>query len=735
MNTVQGFEFQMRAGAIAAAAAAVAIVVCVSYVTWSRRGRTWPVGLLELLRIGIVVTVLVLLAQPEWVQQANPSQRPAVVVLVDTSRSMETEDVAAATSGGESTALEPRRATAQRVLDDAPAWESLRTRFDVITEPFASAESTSSDGSNYSAAMQRALRKERNVRSVLIIGDGDYNEGPRPVETAAEFLVRDVPIFTVGVGRETPLPDLAIRELSLPAMTVVDQTLRVPYVLESTIGRDLQTTAVLRMSDGEVARQTIRIPAMGRYEGSFTWTPAETGDVTATLSVPVQRGESITDNNRLTVPIKVRRERIRILIIEAAPRWEIRYLKNAFERDPGVDVKVLLYHPQLGKMGGGKNYLKAFPETRDQLTQYDVVFVGDVGIEQLTLEQCKELKGLVEQQASGLVFLPGFSGRQATLAQSELADLLPVELDPTSPSGIGESELQPYALSEAGRESLLTRLVDDVDQNVDVWRALPGFHWHAAVTRARPGSEVLVVHGRRANQYGRVPLIATRPYGNGKVLFMATDAAWRWRRGVEDRYHYRFWSQVARWMAYQRHMAKGERMRLFYSPDQPRQGTTVALQANVMDALGAPLQEGHVSVEVTAPDGTTETIRLKAATGTRWGLFAATFRPKQAGSYRLRLRCRETGDVLDATLFARGESRERVGRPANFDVMRELASVTGGRMVEAADFRQILDDLAALPPAERVARRVRLWCHPLTVGMLISLMGIFWIGRKMQGQI
>src|SRR5438105_12925440 len=51
---------------------------------------------------------------------------------------------------------------------------------------------------------------------------------------------------------------------------------------------------------------------------------------------------------------------------------------------------------------------------------------------------------------------------------------------------------------------------------------------------------------------------------------MGTDGAWRWRKGVEDKYHYRFWGQVVRWMAYQRNMVKGETMRLYYSPDQPR---------------------------------------------------------------------------------------------------------------------------------------------------------------------
>lgn len=60
---------------------------------------------------------------------------------------------------------------------------------------------------------------------------------------------------------------------------------------------------------------------------------------------------------------------------------------------------------------------------------------------------------------------------------------------------------------------------------------------------------------------------------------MGTDSAWRWRRGVEDKYHYRFWSQVARWMSYQRNMAAGERIRLIPTPERPRPGDTLTVTA------------------------------------------------------------------------------------------------------------------------------------------------------------
>ena len=105
---------------------------------------------------------------------------------------------------------------------------------------------------------------------------------------------------------------------------------------------------------------------------------------------------------------------------------------------------------------------------------------------------------------------------------------------------------------------------------------------------------------------------------------------------MEDRYHYRFWSQVARWMAYQRNMARGEGMRLFYTPDHPRQGTTVLFHANVMDSTGEPLESGEVVLQVVDPSGKTETVRMTPERG-NWGLFSGSYEARAAGEHRLKL--------------------------------------------------------------------------------------------------
>jgi uncharacterized membrane protein len=451
--------------------------------------------------------------------------------------------------------------------------------------------------------------------------------------------------------------------------------------------------------------------------------------------LPVDGQEAIAENNTRVVPISIGQESLKALFVESFPRWEYRYIRNALERDPGVDVSCLLFHPGLNKVGGGKGYLGAFPKNLDELSAYDVIFLGDVGVEpgQLTDENLRLIKAVVQSHAGGLVWMPGLRGAHQSIIGTQLEDLYPVVLDSAQPRGWGSRVASQMELTETGRRSLLTQLEDTEDANAHLWETLPGFQWHAAALRARAGTEVLAVHKSESTLYGRVPLIVIKTFGTGKILYIGTDATWRWREGVEDKYHYRFWGQVVRWMAYQRSMAHGELMRLFFSPDRPQTGSVVTLHANVMGRSGEPLSKGQVMVQVVPPSGKTETVRLSPQD--EWGLFTGQFTPRESGKYQFTLTCRENDSSLGASLAVENVRRERLGQPARFEVLAEISDVTGGKMAKMGDIKSLLDTISALPDPSPLVKRLRIWCHPAWAGILVTLMGVFWTGRKIVGVI
>jgi hypothetical protein len=731
MTATRALTFQFSAWSLAASLIVLGVVGGLCFAAWRRSGYRLDYGLVELLRLVIALLGIVLFNQPEWVEQFRPESKPTVAVLWDNSRSMETRDEKGQSPGF----TEPvtRRQSLAPLIDPA-FWKPLEERLAVIVQPLAA---DGAAATNLHDPLHEAPQKFKNLRAIVLASDGDWNDGEPPIEAASGLRLKDVPVFAVPVGSSSRLPDLELLSLDAPTFGIAGKAVRIPFTIESTLPRDMTLPVTLRTSDGDEVTKEVRIAAMGRTSDWLLWKPKSVADYTLTLAVPKQAEELLADNNRLSAPIAIREEKLRVLIVESIPRWEYRYLRNALSRDPGVELSCLLYHPGLSKPGAGnKDYIKQFPSALEELSKYDVVFLGDVGVEegQLTTEDCRLLKGIIEHQASGLVFLPGWQGRQMSLLETELNELLPVVLDPAQPGGWGSRTACQFELTELGRRSLLTRLADTPEENSDVWESLPGFQWYAPVVRAKAGSEVLSIHKEMSNEYGRLPLLAARTFGAGKVLFMGTDGAWRWRKGVEDTSHYRFWGQVVRWMAYQRNMAKGQTMRLYYSPEQPQLRQTIALRCNVMEPSGEPLAGGEVVARVVAPSGKTKTVRF-SSTGQEWGEFAASFTPEEAGRHELALSCKETRARLEAAVFVQGTEVERIGRAARPDVLAEIARVTRGLVIEPARLTRVIDSLAALPEAPPDIRRLQLWSHPATVAVMVSLLGISWIARKAIGLI
>jgi uncharacterized membrane protein len=724
--------FSAPPGVVIAAIVGWAVCAWLAALQWRRRGGGSRMAVIEGIRMLAVTVVCVALLKPEIAHEIPHTEKPSVAILRDVSGSMATQDVRTADGGAQSRAewLAANAKPAQ--------WQPLATTARVAVDDFGAPppeDSSTEDGTDLDGALARALEQIDNLKAVLVLSDGDWNLGQSPVVSAARYSAGGIPIYTIGVGSEKPLPDLILEHANVPAYGLLGDQITIPFHIRSHLPREVRTIVHLNGPGGEMASKPVTIPAFGEVTDSVVWTPTEPGDYDMDMNLPVEPDEAIKDNNDQRFRIGVRTEKLKVLVVDSLPRWEYRYLRNALMRDPGVEVRTLLLQPGMDR-GSGLGYLANFPQDKAELSQYDVVFLGDVGVGpgELTGQDAAAIRALVEQQGSGLVFLPGYLGHENTLHGTPLDDLMPVDLDDTQPEGVSTPDESHLLLTSEGRGHLLTMLAADEATNADIWKNLPGFNWCAAVADTRPGSETLAVHSSLRNAEGRIPLLVTRPFGNGKVLFMGTDGAWKWRLGVEDKYHYRFWGQVIRWMAHQRHLAQGERIRLSFSPETPRAGDDVSLLATVFDQSGYPVTKASVSASIVSGTGASEHVELSPLPG-GWGVFKGDYTPRKGGRFHVIVKDETDGQQLQTDLNVVRSSRERVGDPANLALLRDIASLTGGASGGTGDLDAIVRKMALLPEPQPIEQRIELWSQWYTACAILILLAAYWSARKLSGMM
>ena len=127
-----------------------------------------------------------------------------------------------------------------------------------------------------------------------------------------------------------------------------------------------------------------------------------------------------------------------------------------------------------------------------------------------------------------------------------IAQLLPVKW-------LDESELrlspEAFRLTDRGQSETALFLDPSSDRNQQLWRYLPLPGW-VAPTEALPGTEVFLeaTVDKEKHDFESVPLLVARTAGAGRVLYAGFDGTWRWRFEVGDKYHQRYWNQLASWI-------------------------------------------------------------------------------------------------------------------------------------------------------------------------------------------
>lgn len=480
------------------------------------RGARVALGTLRAL---LLVLIAVIIAGPRLVKPNDVEEPDWVIVLADRSASLTVKDVAATGAEGSRARISRDDQLKSAVNASSAVWKQLAADRVLVWLGFDSGAyelkvnnaqgGPSEDGGIVAAlgrpvgrrtdinrALEQALKRAaaRPISGVVILSDG------RSIDEPSRSLLRrleseKVPVFTVPLGSDRGVADLAVRRAEAPRTAFVKDSVPVDVeverigpvapgaaspratveLIDNATGAVLDSREVTFDAPPTPPPPTTTTPPQTASPGSPSPSPADistTGSTTPAttdtpslqtreqkltlLTLPRVAGEQdwsvrirppagadaiaedlVEDNNRVEFPIELVDRPLRVLYLDGYPRWEYRYLKNILIREPTIASSCTILAPNRRYIQEGTETLDALPGSPEEWARFDVFILGDVYPGVFTTEQLTQIRDRVANAGLGLIWIAGEGAVPSAWRGTPLADLLPFSA--------GESDSGPLA--------------------------------------------------------------------------------------------------------------------------------------------------------------------------------------------------------------------------------------------------------------------------------------------------
>jgi hypothetical protein len=737
-------------------------------------GRLQPRGsrstrlALTALRAGALCGLVLILADPILEVTFVRFPQPVLWLVLDSSESMSLEDDLPKSVSDQSSAKPPatRADDVREFLErDRSAWlQQLAERFRLRVFSLSGKELTASLSeqgvpvdwlASWSCSgpvtaigdgLEELARRQPdgNLAGVVLFSDFDQNAGLPPVVTARRL---SAPIYTVGVGPETAV-DLAVDLLAPPTMKKAETSTLVATVRQRELEQTPVTVRVFAvpptMTGSEpvqtlVGERTVTLTAPTQTV-EFSYTPDQSGRFSFAAEVDPVVGETVTQNNRAERDVRIIDDFLRLLFVEYEPTWEWRFVKEVFHRDKLVGLRgfrTFLRSADPVVRESNDLFLPSLTLPRSEFFEADVIFLGDMPASALSSRFCELTKEFVDQFGGGLVVMAGPRFGPGQLAETPLADLLPVVVDPAARlRDTKEFRLQLTAL--AGQYDFM-RLGLNAADPLRGWSSLGKLPWYQPVLRVDPRATVLAEHPTDVCSDGksRQPLIAVRPYGRGEVVYVGFNELWRLRRLHGEEHYRQFWGQLIHRLGLSH--ALGDQKRFVVRTDRQhyRRGETALVTVEAYNEDFEPLHEQDVpdrqlAGELVRPEADDAGRREQsvAIQQLRPGVFETRMPLTAQGEYRLRVTDPVTNAVSEIGWTVADVSIELRNPVRNVALQQTLAAETGGRSYDLSTATQFLADFQPPRPRETTVEILPLWSTWFTFVLLAALLLTEWSLRK-----
>lgn len=776
--------------------AVILVIVLAAAAVWAYRWGApgfskFRRGLLAALRIVLIGLFVLLLVKPVLMLTINQPVREKLLVVLDTTQSMDIKDrrssdddekraalaaglmpPASGLNGTISGSIDKWRDVSRAGLLNALAgnsslnlWSRLQEKADLFfysmdrdahpLGPIATTDEEENhvpldasksffekikytgDETAIGDSLHNILEQNRGqpICGILVVTDGGSNTGLAPEEVAQVAKEDGLPLYLYGIGITKP-KDIIVHDISGSRGVFVKEHAEFTVKVRATGYAGASAKLVLKADGKMVDSQDVTLTESDS-EYKLGYTPQAKGEATVEATIEPRDDESNTDNNVASTKVRVLDTKVKVLYIEGEPRWDFRYLLAELQRDRRLTVKCVLLNgdPDLGTEPNSA-FLRGLPAERADIVDNEIIILGDVDPNELGMARMKLLNEWVSDMGGGLIFLSGPKFNPLHYGGTPLDPLLPVE----PLQGMTDQQWSarnwppvPLKLTPTGEVSDIMKLSDDPEVNRRIWNSFPGVRWTARVAKARPTAQVFLEDSRPAlaNRDGFMPVIAQQPYGKGLVMYFGFDETYRWRDNIGEKYYIRIWDQVIQNFSLDRQLGASARTQLKVERPQYLPNDKVVISGAIYSEKFTPLTDPSVpaTITISTPDGKEEKVEVHLlASGDTPGEYELDYVPKTEGSYSFTT-------IIDPKAVIKFDvvnpKIELADTAMNADLLQNMANISGGKFLREEDLNGLPALVSSHSATVPTFKKLDLVYSPWWMAALMTLAILEWLFRRL----
>jgi uncharacterized membrane protein len=591
---------------------------------------------------------------------------------------------------------------------------------DTIIDSFAGIKAVTLSKIDGATRIDGLLNSDK-ADAVILLSDGKiqdklrwrFRQGLELFPNEALGIPQVYPLLTGSTGS---FYDIALTEVRADDFAYVKNKFEIKVTIKSNIPNSV--TLPLKIQSGSellVVKDVQLKKGESISQVSLYITPDRAGLKVCAVNLPFMEYEKTRANNSASFAFKAVRDRIRVMHIAGRPSWDLRFLRSALKRDPGVDLVsfyIMRTASDIVNVANEELSLIEFPYNdlfSKDLNSFDAVIFQNFSSRQFFPDHyLNNIAQYVEKGGAFLMLGGDLAYTEGGFYRTAIDNILPFSLTPSPAT----NHSRKFSLRHTA-----PGLTHPITENLIELSKVPieGYNGIGAMQK----NSMVLLETDKAEPY-----LALREVGKGRTAAVAGDGLWGLNfTGVDAGFGNRAYLEMVRRLV--RWMVKDPSVNDLEITDIP-----------------ARIQFGETwGLKLKRSGGRRSGVELKLVDGNGSVHFRKNIPPFTGSTETIEMPLLKPGVYLvnaesQAHFIEILPSSEYITEESDFDFLRAIAKGSGGKTIETSNSvgwnSEIkLDNKRSAKPGE--TKVIQIWNHPVLLVLLGLLLGIEWFLRRRRG--